>query len=78
MSRFLDELAQETLIVPGPTGESNTAPSRPETTEKDTEVRPFQPPVLQKFRDMQDLLLMDPIHDVDEAGWPVAGDQEPG
>lgn len=30
----------------------------------------FAPPVLQKYDDMQDLLLLDPIHDVDEMGWP--------
>ena len=27
---------------------------------------------LQKFEDLQDLLLLDPIHDVDERGWPHA------
>ena len=32
---------------------------------------PFQPPVLNVFSDMKDLLLLDPIHDVDEAGWPT-------
>lgn len=32
--------------------------------------RPFEPPVLRKYTDMQDLLLVDPIHDVDDAGWP--------
>jgi hypothetical protein len=31
---------------------------------------PFVKPVLHKFGDMQDLLLLDPIHEVDEAGWP--------
>ncbi|NEP19643.1 MAG: PqqD family protein [Leptolyngbya sp. SIO4C1] len=32
----------------------------------------FTPPALQKYQDMQDLLLLDPLHDVDEsAGWPV-------
>ena len=30
----------------------------------------FQAPVLQKFTDMQELLLLDPIHDVDDMGWP--------
>lgn len=28
------------------------------------------PPALQRFTDMQDLLLLDPIHDVDDRGWP--------
>ena len=32
---------------------------------------PFVNPVLQKFTDMQELLLVDPIHEVDpQAGWP--------
>lgn len=31
---------------------------------------PFTPPVLEKFTDMADLLLLDPIHDVDAGGWP--------
>ncbi len=30
----------------------------------------FTPPALNTFSDMQDLLLLDPIHDVDAAGWP--------
>jgi hypothetical protein len=32
----------------------------------------FERPVLQKYSDMQDLLLLDPIHEVDETGWPHA------
>ncbi|WP_018232755.1 PqqD family protein [Thioalkalivibrio thiocyanodenitrificans] len=31
---------------------------------------PFQGCGLERFNDMQDLLLLDPIHDVDESGWP--------
>ena len=30
----------------------------------------FNPPMLHKYSDMQELLLLDPIHDVDETGWP--------
>lgn len=30
----------------------------------------FQPPVLVTYTNMSDLLLLDPIHDVDERGWP--------
>lgn len=33
---------------------------------------PFAPPVLDIYTDMQDMLLLDPIDDVTEAGWPVA------
>lgn len=31
----------------------------------------FDAPVLEKYTDLEDLLLLDPIHDVDSAGWPV-------
>lgn len=30
----------------------------------------FKAPSLHKYSDMQELLLLDPIHDVDDAGWP--------
>lgn len=30
----------------------------------------YEPPELEKFTDMMSLLLLDPIHDVDEKGWP--------
>jgi len=32
----------------------------------------FEPPVLTTFSDMQELLWLDPIHEVDDAGWPIA------
>lgn len=31
----------------------------------------FVAPTLEIFSDMQDILLLDPVHDVDEQGWPV-------
>lgn len=33
----------------------------------------FEAPVLHKYTDMEDLLLLDPIHEVDETGWPNTG-----
>ncbi len=30
----------------------------------------YEPPLLEKYSDMQELLLLDPIHEVDEDGWP--------
>lgn len=32
--------------------------------------RAYEPPALGKHTDMQELLLLDPIHEVDESGWP--------
>lgn len=40
-------------------------------------IKNFIHPVLHKYTDMQDLLLLDPIHDVDETGWPSSKDDLP-
>lgn len=32
--------------------------------------RDYDPPVLNRYDDLQKLALLDPIHDVEEAGWP--------
>ncbi|MBP9944985.1 MAG: PqqD family protein [Vicinamibacteria bacterium] len=62
---FLSQLEKEGLIVacaaaPSPSGPRPTGARRA-----------FVPPVLHKYTDLRDLLLLDPIHDVDDAGWPV-------
>lgn len=31
----------------------------------------YEPPRFNRYADMQDLLMLDPIHDVDEEGWSV-------
>jgi hypothetical protein len=33
--------------------------------------------LLNKYSDMQELLLLDPIHDVDDAGWPKPNPDPP-
>lgn len=33
--------------------------------------RPFSSPTLERFDDLQGLLMIDPIHEVSEAGWPL-------
>jgi hypothetical protein len=67
---LLAELAQEQLIVP--LGDDNVAPqSVGAALTIGNGKQPFTPPVLEKFTDMADLLLLDPIHDVSEQGWPT-------
>jgi hypothetical protein len=36
----------------------------------DAHRQPYLPPLLDKFTDMEAMLLLDPVHDVDEQGWP--------
>jgi hypothetical protein len=33
---------------------------------------PYETPLLEAYTDMQELLLLDPVHDVDADGWPKA------
>jgi hypothetical protein len=69
VERFLAELWQDALIVSDEieTSRIDHAPK----TQMDEEKLDFEAPVLNRYTDMQDLLLLDPIHDVDEAGWPT-------
>lgn len=62
---FLGSLLAEGLIV---ATEGASAPQALEVGEPNV---PYEKPALQKYEDMQDLLLLDPIHEVDEMGWPM-------
>ncbi|MBD2603490.1 PqqD family protein [Scytonema hofmannii FACHB-248] len=73
IEEFLENLQREELIIADSTMESvNTDNNIKEIAEITNKPR-FQKPMLEKFTDMEDLLLLDPIHEVDvEAGWPNA------
>ena len=62
VDRFIQELQQAALVVEDEGGDDTADPSRPDVSAK----RPFSPPLLSRFTDMQQLLLLDPIHEVDE------------
>ena len=72
----LEELREEELIVPDETATSpglrlGAAASQGRAR------RPFAPPLLRKYSDLHDLLLLDPVHQVDEAGWPERAPERP-
>jgi hypothetical protein len=69
VDNFLDELRGEALIVPAENG-ATTANGALNGAQIKREK--FIRPALKKFTDMQELLLLDPIHEVDAAGWPLA------
>lgn len=71
--QLLDELEREGLII---SEEIDGAERQQETmvedaTRPEPEKPQFDPPLLQRYTDMQDMLLLDPIHEVDETGWPT-------
>jgi hypothetical protein len=67
---FIDELITHELIRETPT-ESAGAVSDPVDRSQVKGTSGFRAPVLNVYADMKDLLLLDPIHDVDEVGWPT-------
>jgi hypothetical protein len=60
IAQFIAELQNEGLLAKA------AAPAKPDPIS----VAGFAPPSIQKFDDLQGLLLVDPIHEASPAGWP--------
>lgn len=50
--------------------EADTRMQTPPVLPADYNRGPWTPPVIELFEDLQDLILVDPIHDVSQEGWP--------
>lgn len=72
VAELLTDLEKESLIVPDEARKLEGARAFDGLVEPEAEAVKvgFEAPKLQKYTDMQELLLLDPIHEVDEAGWP--------
>ena len=64
VEEFIGKLLAENLILESSKSDSS-ATELPILTG-----RVFAQPVIESFNDLQDLLLLDPVHDVDHTGWP--------
>ncbi len=64
---FVDRLVEQELIVPR---EDDAPPAQP-SQDAASGPTPYEPPALHHYTDMQELLLLDPVHEVDAAGWPA-------
>jgi hypothetical protein len=65
VTALLDQLRENGLIV----SEAEVVTERPAVASAD-EKAPFEAPRLERYNDMKDYFLLDPIHEVDAAGWP--------
>ena len=74
LAQFLSELQEEHLIV-AVTDHASPSVNLPETL-PGADPSPFENPELYKYTDMEELLLLDPIHEVDETGWPNLPEDE--
>lgn len=70
VQQLFAQLQAEQLIVPTEASQSNGHSSPINAAANGQDAPKFEAPVLHKYTDMEDLLLLDPIHDVDETGWP--------
>lgn len=66
LAPFLEQLQNEQLIVPVETRK----PRDPLHIAGSETGLPFTSPSLQAFRDLEGLLLLDPVHEVGDEGWP--------
>jgi len=72
INQFIERLQQEGLII---STEKiivdNNHKHNAETEPILNSQKPvFAVPILNRYTDMQDLILLDPVHEVDESGWP--------
>jgi hypothetical protein len=73
---FVHELRAEGLVADASRDDASPSPVVPAVEGNGSiERAAFEEPVLEKYTDMVDLVLLDPVHEVAETGWPK---QQPG
>jgi hypothetical protein len=72
LTPFMDQLQKEQLVVPVETRKARG----PLKNAGEESGLPFVAPTLQAFNDLEGLLLLDPIHEVGEEGWPQASEPQ--
>jgi hypothetical protein len=74
--QFLKELLEENLVaeykeeMKGSPGGIKFQNDNPNGKDNGEDKLKYQKPGFRKYTDMKEMLLLDPIHDVDETGWP--------
>lgn len=68
VQKFMAELLENNLIELNNSVADEKIPEN--TLQLQTDDLTYVPPKLQKYSDVQDLLLIDPIHAVSDVGWP--------
>ena len=69
---LIGELESEGLLMQIESDAPDAVAALDENSSHAAELPVFRKPEINKFTDMEELLLLDPIHEVDEAGWPHA------
>jgi hypothetical protein len=67
---FLADLANEELVAAMSDENGAARADDIRVVENGSDRAPFRAPALEKYTDMQELILLDPVHEVGAAGWP--------
>jgi hypothetical protein len=74
---FMRELEQQGLVAPRPTSEGSVDLTA--VAQHPSPATSFSAPRMEKHTDMQDLILLDPVHEVDpQRGWPHVPERSTG
>jgi Coenzyme PQQ synthesis protein D (PqqD) len=69
---LLDQLLEENLIVP-----TDEPPRRSVSVASEGDRQDYSDPAFERYDDMADLILLDPVHEIDqEEGWPKRAPEE--
>ena len=69
---LLDQLLEENLIVP-----TDEPPRRSVSLASEGDRQDYSDPAFERYDDMADLILLDPVHEIDqEEGWPKKAPEE--
>lgn len=74
--QFIQVLETEGLIEAAPIADGHPAVNVAGDAPGSADPIPFHDPIVEKYSDMQTILLADPIHDVEEQGWPKVKTQD--
>lgn len=70
--QFIKKLAEEDLIVAKSAANSAADSGLADAQEVASQSkREYEPPIIECYADMQELLLLDPIHEVEETSWLI-------
>ena len=71
IERFVQRLKEEGLIVAAETDSIAGAKLQDSETADVGGQNVYEPPLIETYADMQELLLLDPIHEVEESNWLI-------
>lgn len=72
VSTFVEACVTASLVADGPTRVEGGPTALPDDYARGS----WTAPVLEEFDDLQDLILVDPVHDTSALGWPYVADAD--